>query len=91
MKEENERLRQKVEKYEIDLNTTTQSYEQENRLITSAAYQQVSFFKNQPRQTFSKVLDRSSDAVMSMRAQGGTDAPRTMLDAQKANSALPWR
>ncbi|KAF1765964.1 hypothetical protein GCK72_005918 [Caenorhabditis remanei] len=76
MKEENERLRQKVEKYEIDLNTTTQSYEQENRLITSAAYQQV--------------LDRSSDAVMSMRAQGGTDAPRTMLDAQKANSALPW-
>lgn len=41
MKEENEKLRQKVEKLEIELNTVTQGFEQENRLLTSASHQQV--------------------------------------------------
>uniref|UniRef100_A0A1I7TS34 Protein hook n=1 Tax=Caenorhabditis tropicalis TaxID=1561998 RepID=A0A1I7TS34_9PELO len=77
MKEENDRLRQKVEKLEIELNTTTQSLEQENRLITSAAYQQV--------------IDRTSENVMSMRAHAGSDEPQTLLDSQKMQGALPWR
>lgn len=76
MKEENERLRQKVDKLEIALNTTTQSLEQENRLITSAAHQQVN--------------DRSSDNVMSMRARAGADEPQTLLDSQKMSGALQW-
>ncbi|EGT53658.1 hypothetical protein CAEBREN_31601 [Caenorhabditis brenneri] len=77
MKEENERLRQKVEKLETELNSTTQELEQENRLITSAAHQQV--------------LDRSSDNVMNMRAHAGSDEPQTLLDSQKMSGALQWR
>lgn len=76
LKEENERLRQKNEKLEIALNTTTQSFEQENRLITSAAHQQI--------------LDRSSDNVMHMRIPAGSDEPQTLMDTQKMTRALPW-
>ncbi|PIC47000.1 hypothetical protein B9Z55_006492 [Caenorhabditis nigoni] len=77
LKTENELLRQKNEALETALNTTTQSLEQENRLITSAAHQQI--------------LDRSSDSMMIMRAQAGSDHPQTLLDTQKMTRALPWR
>lgn len=76
MKEENEKLRQKVEKLEIELNTVTQGFEQENRLLTSASHQQV--------------LNRSIDEVMSMRAHAGSEEPQTLLDTQKMSGALPW-
>ncbi|EGT44458.1 hypothetical protein CAEBREN_12298 [Caenorhabditis brenneri] len=69
-------LQQKMEKLETELNSITQELEQENRLITSAAHQQV--------------LDRSSDNVMNMRAHAGSDEPQTLLDSQKMPGALQW-
>ncbi|CAL2033834.1 unnamed protein product [Caenorhabditis brenneri] len=69
-------LQQKMEKLETELNSITQELEQENRLITSAAHQQV--------------LGRSSDNVTNMRAHAGSDEPQTLLDSQKMPGALQW-
>uniref|UniRef100_A0A8R1HJF9 Calponin-homology (CH) domain-containing protein n=1 Tax=Caenorhabditis japonica TaxID=281687 RepID=A0A8R1HJF9_CAEJA len=79
LQEENEQLREKVERLAIELHNVSSSLDHENRLFNSAAHQMV--------------LNRSIDDATPTRTRAGADSvpPQTLLETQKMSGALPWR